>query len=166
MGRFISNDPIGLAGGVNLYQYAPNSVLYIDPLGLARGKCTVYWYDHIGGQTGHYTVKTVAPSGSLHTEQVSTGDETWIERVNGSTAGEPVNSATFELPNIDAAQDFQRDKMRAGKRGESDGKYDASTNSCMTHVMDVLNAGGVNSPNTGHRAWGFLTKNGLGPRAR
>jgi RHS repeat-associated protein len=165
-GRFASQDPIKLRGGINLYQYAPNSVLYIDPLGLAKGKCTVYWYDHIGGTTGHYTVKTVAPSGSLHTEQVSTGDETWIERVNGATAGEPVNSATFELPNVDAAQNVQRDKVRAGKRGESDGKYEAGTNSCMTHVMDVLNAGGVDAPSTGHRAWGFLTKNGLGPRAR
>ncbi|SAK59720.1 YD repeat-containing protein [Caballeronia temeraria] len=34
-GRFISPDPIGLAGGVNLYQYAPNPVQWIDPLGLA-----------------------------------------------------------------------------------------------------------------------------------
>ena len=33
-GRFISQDPIGLAGGLNLYQYAPNPLSYIDPLGL------------------------------------------------------------------------------------------------------------------------------------
>ena len=33
-GRFISYDPIGLAGGFNLYQYAPNAVGWIDPLGL------------------------------------------------------------------------------------------------------------------------------------
>lgn len=31
---FISQDPIGLAGGVSLYQYAPNTVRWIDPLGL------------------------------------------------------------------------------------------------------------------------------------
>jgi hypothetical protein len=31
-GRFISSDPIGLAGGVNLYQYAPNPIAWIDPL--------------------------------------------------------------------------------------------------------------------------------------
>ncbi|WP_454725509.1 MULTISPECIES: RHS repeat-associated core domain-containing protein [Cupriavidus] len=35
-GRFISKDPIGLAGGFNVYQYAPNPVGWIDPLGLAK----------------------------------------------------------------------------------------------------------------------------------
>ncbi|WP_434527274.1 RHS repeat-associated core domain-containing protein [Photorhabdus asymbiotica] len=29
-------DPIGLAGGLNLYQYAPNPMSWIDPLGLAK----------------------------------------------------------------------------------------------------------------------------------
>ncbi|HFL1388620.1 TPA: RHS repeat-associated core domain-containing protein [Salmonella enterica] len=33
-GRFVSQDPIGLRGGLNLYQYAPNPLKYIDPLGL------------------------------------------------------------------------------------------------------------------------------------
>jgi len=35
IGRFISQDPIGLMGGVNLYQYAPNPVGWVDPLGLS-----------------------------------------------------------------------------------------------------------------------------------
>ena len=30
-GRFIQPDPIGLAGGFNLYQYAPNPITWIDP---------------------------------------------------------------------------------------------------------------------------------------
>lgn len=34
-GRFISQDPIGLAGGLNLYAYAPNTLRWIDPWGLA-----------------------------------------------------------------------------------------------------------------------------------
>ncbi|WP_185761181.1 RHS repeat-associated core domain-containing protein, partial [Citrobacter farmeri] len=34
-GRFVSQDPIGLAGGLNLYQYAPNPITWFDPLGLA-----------------------------------------------------------------------------------------------------------------------------------
>ncbi|MCQ8895784.1 DUF6531 domain-containing protein [Limnobacter humi] len=34
-GQFISQDPIGLAGGLNLYQYAPNPVTWVDPWGLS-----------------------------------------------------------------------------------------------------------------------------------
>ena len=34
LGRFTTQDPISLAGGVNLYQYAPNPVQWVDPLGL------------------------------------------------------------------------------------------------------------------------------------
>ncbi|MBA2928000.1 RHS repeat-associated core domain-containing protein [Pseudomonas sivasensis] len=34
IGRFTTPDPIGLAGGINLYQYAKNPIGYIDPLGL------------------------------------------------------------------------------------------------------------------------------------
>ncbi|EEW9907053.1 RHS repeat protein, partial [Salmonella enterica] len=33
-GRFVSQDPIGLAGGINLYSYAPNPIKWMDPLGL------------------------------------------------------------------------------------------------------------------------------------
>jgi RHS repeat-associated protein len=35
-GRFTQQDPIGLAGGLNLYQYAPNPLSWIDPLGLLK----------------------------------------------------------------------------------------------------------------------------------
>lgn len=34
VGRFVSKDPIGLLGGHNVYAYAPNSIAWIDPLGL------------------------------------------------------------------------------------------------------------------------------------
>ncbi|EPY8187842.1 RHS repeat-associated core domain-containing protein, partial [Escherichia coli] len=34
VGRFMVTDPISLAGGINLYQYAPNPLSWIDPLGL------------------------------------------------------------------------------------------------------------------------------------
>ncbi|MCH4245390.1 PAAR-like domain-containing protein [Acinetobacter gerneri] len=36
IGRFISHDPIGLLGGENHFQYAPNPVEWVDLLGLAK----------------------------------------------------------------------------------------------------------------------------------
>ena len=38
-GRFLTPDPIRLAGGLNNYQYVPNPVNWVDPLGLANKKC-------------------------------------------------------------------------------------------------------------------------------
>ncbi|MCV5632456.1 RHS repeat-associated core domain-containing protein, partial [Escherichia coli] len=35
-GRFISQDPISIRGGLNLYRYAPNPISWIDPLGLIK----------------------------------------------------------------------------------------------------------------------------------
>ena len=34
IGRFTQQDPIGLAGGKNLYQFAVNVQIWTDPLGL------------------------------------------------------------------------------------------------------------------------------------
>jgi len=41
--RYLSQDSVGLAGGTNLYRYAPNPLTWIDPLGLtACCSCTSY----------------------------------------------------------------------------------------------------------------------------
>jgi RHS repeat-associated protein len=40
IGRFTQPDPIGLLGGLNLYQYAPNGLTWVDPWG-------VKWFIHI-----------------------------------------------------------------------------------------------------------------------
>jgi RHS repeat-associated protein len=40
IGRFTQPDPIGLLGGLNLYQYAPNGLTWIDPWGWSCGSTT------------------------------------------------------------------------------------------------------------------------------
>ncbi|WP_082874970.1 RHS repeat-associated core domain-containing protein [Burkholderia sp. MSMB1589WGS] len=40
-GGFISQDPIGLDGGIDPYQFAPNSIQWIDPLGLVKAPPTL-----------------------------------------------------------------------------------------------------------------------------
>lgn len=37
--RYLTQDPVGLIGGTNLYRYAPNSTAWIDPLGLSNSNC-------------------------------------------------------------------------------------------------------------------------------
>ena len=60
-GRFISQDPISIAGGENLYVYAPNPVMWVDPLGLTADKLAAALKRDgrpVGpGQTAHHIVK-------------------------------------------------------------------------------------------------------------
>lgn len=43
-GQFVSQDPIGLAGGLNLYQYVPNPMTWVDPWGLS---CKEYHFNMV-----------------------------------------------------------------------------------------------------------------------
>ena len=57
-GRFVNQDPIGLWGGDNLYQFAPNVQGWFDLLGMARQKARPGTYGaerarHTGGETNH-----------------------------------------------------------------------------------------------------------------
>jgi RHS repeat-associated protein len=48
MGRWLSSDPIGLRGGLNLYRYVENDpVKYVDPLGL-KSTCTTHQAEFTG----------------------------------------------------------------------------------------------------------------------
>ena len=48
LGRFTTQDPLGIEPGLNLYQYPPNPLTWVDPLGLISGptiklKCRKSW---------------------------------------------------------------------------------------------------------------------------
>ena len=47
LGRFITQDPIGLMGGMNLYSLARNTISYVDPLGLSPNN-NVQFGDYYG----------------------------------------------------------------------------------------------------------------------
>ena len=49
VGRFVSQDPIGLLGGDNLYQYAPNPSGWVDQLGLAGSRWEIGRYNDVKG---------------------------------------------------------------------------------------------------------------------
>ncbi len=65
-GRYISKDPIGLAGGLNEYNYCKNPTGWVDPLGLTAGS---------GGQTSGTARPplTGATPNSIYTKSDSTG---------------------------------------------------------------------------------------------
>jgi RHS repeat-associated protein len=143
IGRFISEDPIGLWGGVNLYAFAPNTDGWVDPWGWAKGTATVFQYPSTG-EAGHFSVEVESESGkSLHTHQVITSHDqahtAIAEHHGGYIGGQPVvRSHKFDLPDADAAIGFQSKQRLAGDLGQ----YCLLNNSCLSHVDDVLRAGG------------------------
>jgi RHS repeat-associated protein len=167
-GRYITKDPIGLAGGFNLYTYAPASTIWIDPLGLTEekddscpcaGTATVHWYDtrNRDNAYGHYSVETQVGGKTLHTHQLGApGSTTRISNDLGNLP-QPTGSHTFELPNAANARNFQESLLN--KPGPP---YDTKERSCVTHVGEVLRAGGLDvSPNPRQQflfLWKFFKK--------
>lgn len=88
IGRYVSQDPIGLAGGNNSYQYAPNPSGWTDPLGLAKGPCIC------GGANG--SVPSPLRAGQLHeAEQLAA---LGIEKNNAvfRPTAEQIDTGTFK----------------------------------------------------------------------
>ncbi len=83
-GRYITQDPIGLRGGWNLYQYPFNPVSKIDPLGLMA----------FGGEFGKWLGSAVnaVSEGNMSYDDVTTA----IDAANGPTYLPPSGSLSFD----------------------------------------------------------------------
>ncbi|MCR1305179.1 MULTISPECIES: RHS repeat-associated core domain-containing protein, partial [unclassified Enterobacter] len=75
VGRFIVQDPIGLNGGWNLYQYAPNPLGWIDPLGLSfgTGKGTHTAHATLFDSEGNVKAQGIWQSGNMTPEEKALG---------------------------------------------------------------------------------------------
>lgn len=165
-GRFTQQDPIGLSGGLNLYQYAPNALGWVDPWGLSQRKCSntntssmkggiksehqsgsavIHWHDNRSpdNRFGHYSVEVKINGMSLHTHQAGAPGESTMITTRGFDRLPPAaKSAEVELPKADEAV-----KYLGGVLDKNGPLYDLKTQSCVTHVCDVLRRGGIDVPN-------------------
>ncbi|WP_217514343.1 RHS repeat-associated core domain-containing protein, partial [Vibrio metschnikovii] len=61
-GRFIQPDPIGLLGGLNHYQYAPNPVMWIDPTGLCAKEDSTLSVDALADNPQQTLITSTLPA--------------------------------------------------------------------------------------------------------
>jgi hypothetical protein len=120
------------------------------------GTATIYYYANVG-DFGHFSIQVDYGGQSLHTEQLVNlvNNTTSIGIVDPATAATATATLTVPLPNAQTAMAFQRALLGQGPFPP----YDRSTNSCTTHVGDVLQAGGYPGvPNEGRRIAVWLKK--------
>ncbi|AFI92026.1 Rhs-like core protein [Pectobacterium parmentieri] len=92
-GCYISPDPIGIRGGLNLYAYAKNPLTWVDPLGLAGchfNQKAARWRD---SETGRFTQRPTDPSELVNNGRVNHADiEAWANqnRVPTTWGNDPV----------------------------------------------------------------------------
>ncbi|WP_343224215.1 RHS repeat-associated core domain-containing protein [Pseudoalteromonas sp. CNC9-20] len=83
--RFINQDPIGLVGGINHYQYAPNPINWVDPLGLS---CKEGQKKHVFA--GHGSIDPTRPS------TVPAGTTLTVYSMDGATITDDLGSKIEE----------------------------------------------------------------------
>jgi RHS repeat-associated protein len=78
VGRFITQDPIGLDGGYNLYKYAPNAIAWVDQLGLSCGSDAKALRQNLGPSPkggGQYDAHHIVMSNSKDPRMVGLRDK-------------------------------------------------------------------------------------------
>ncbi|KYF60264.1 hypothetical protein BE04_26020, partial [Sorangium cellulosum] len=163
-GAYLMPDPIGVLGGLRPYGYVEDPLFDFDPLGLARCGPDEQPANSalIMLSNKHAAIRVVTEKGHMTSQLLMAVDDELFERLlkqaeregpsafNGHptvvSAGlsdfEPHRSFVvfFESPEAaEAALKAQREALGSG------GRYKLGENSCVTHVEDVLRAGGIDS---------------------
>ena len=127
--QFLSNDPLGMAGGTNIREYAANDpIAFSDPLGLSKSDCknvTIYlWGWGIGKAGMHATIDV---------------DGNYLSKYPGSPAnypksfGEDVSSRQHTIPATTFSCSVP-DNVAAGMTGEinslNNSAFNYFTNNC------------------------------------
>ncbi|MGK9170471.1 RHS domain-containing protein [Inquilinus limosus] len=88
-GCFIGPDPIGLMGGENLYRFAPNPIMWVDPLGLS-----CHWDRNVNrwrdSQTGRFAARPTDPSQMVRNGRMNYADvQAWSAQGQPQPGGLP-----------------------------------------------------------------------------
>ncbi|EAZ9183325.1 DUF3990 domain-containing protein, partial [Salmonella enterica] len=153
----VSQDPIGLAGGLNLYQYAPNPLGWIDPLGLsAKGDVTTFY--HAGNLQGPIDPSRgrggldFDPQGKsgfyVTTDPAQAAD--WARKQGHPTITQ------FDIPNselakldikvFDSANGEWADFVTQGRQGTLRHTYDAVSGPMVVNHYPVKHSGAMPKP--------------------
>ena len=115
MGRFVSMDPIGLRGGVNLYNYAISPTQWVDPAGLSPCHVTPITRNNarqllrsrgLSKQQQHEITSSF--DGQIHATQGRAGDQFLItESETGKASGCSLLAAPLEQRPLSAAVNWR-----------------------------------------------------------
>ncbi|WP_434710338.1 RHS domain-containing protein [Pseudomonas sp. R1-1] len=127
LGRYLTPDPVKLAGGLNQYQYTPNPTGWVDPLGLACTPCP-------GAVQADGPYSEIVPGGGLAAHE-SRGGHAIARHVNRSET--QLRARLITEPNIPIASTFHN-------RTEAEAALSHVINSNKVNIDDFL-AGNANN---------------------
>lgn len=143
-GRWLSRDPIGENGGLNVYGYVGNDpVGYIDPLGLDRE--VIFWsplpqlasmFGHVSSRGGNGENNSFGPSG--WDKKYPTADS-YIERQTQNNRRTGLGAVVDLTPEQDKKYDSCMSDIKSNKES-----YNELLNNCTTAAQACLINAGVN----------------------
>jgi RHS repeat-associated protein len=132
VGRYLSQDLIGLQGGSNLFTYVSNPTGWIDPFGLVKAGTSANAHRYDLNTAPDYGIEV----NGIHTKRVIIDRQrnTMIRNIHNLPS--PSKTLSDDLSNPEAANSSQEKLI-----GYDTETHSISRNSCLRHCAEVLQAG-------------------------